>query len=290
MKVLVLGANGQLGRCLADQLKGTDPNITLSSRAEIDIADMEKTYLTIIDLKPDVVINATAYTAVDKAESDLETADLINHLSVANIANICADIDCVLIHVSTDYVFDGEANLAYTENDETNPQGVYGQTKLLGEVAVQESGCNYLILRTAWVFSEYGNNFLKVMLRLAKERDSLSVVADQFGCPTYAQDIARAIIVVLGQIELKNTRWGIYHYCGDKPASWFDFAQTIFDEASQANVIDKSPILTRIKTEEFPTLAKRPAFSVLDSSKIMVDWGVDSSNLVKAVREVIAKV
>ncbi len=290
MKVLVLGANGQLGRCLADQLKGTDHNITLSSRAEIDIADMEKTYLTIIDLKPDVVINATAYTAVDKAESDLETADLINHLSVANIANICADIDCVLIHVSTDYVFDGEANLAYTENDETNPQGVYGQTKLLGEVAVQESGCNYLILRTAWVFSEYGNNFLKVMLRLAKERDSLSVVADQFGCPTYAQDIARAIIVVLGQIELKNTRWGIYHYCGDKPASWFDFAQTIFDEASQANVIDKSPILTRIKTEEFPTLAKRPAFSVLDSSKIMVDWGVDSSNLVKAVREVIAKV
>ena len=166
MKILVLGSKGQLGLCLSDQLSKTLHQVTYASREEIDVGEFGSTQESIIGINPDLVINATAYTSVDEAEKDKESANLINHLAVANIADTCRELDCLLVHISTDYVFDGKALRSYVETDNTNPQGVYGLSKLNGEVAIQSSGCRHLIIRTAWVFSEYGTNFMKTMLRL----------------------------------------------------------------------------------------------------------------------------
>jgi dTDP-4-dehydrorhamnose reductase len=275
MKILVLGCKGQLGRCLNDQLTNTDHEVIYTSREQIDIADFEVTKSKILEFSPDLIINATAYTAVDHAEENQKTADLINHLAVKNIADICNQLKCWLIHVSTDYVFDGNSKVPYKEDDQTNPQCTYGETKLKGELAIQASGCKHIILRTAWVFSEYGNNFLKTMLRLGAERDELSIVGDQIGCPTYAQLNSR-----------KDN--DIYHYCGDQPCSWYDFANAIFDQAMSNNLKIPS-IVNSIETSAYPTPAKRPAFSVLDCSKIENECGVLSSNWQEGIRQVIRK-
>jgi dTDP-4-dehydrorhamnose reductase len=209
-----------------------------------------------------VVINTTAYTGVYKAETESEHAHLLSHLALANIANICADIGSVLIHISSDYVFDGESLIFYKEDDETNPQGVYGATKLAGEIAVQESGCDYLIIRTAWLFSEFGNNCLKTMLRLGQERDLLSIVSDQFGSPTYAQDLARAISDILLKGLWDKKVFGVYHYSGGNPCSWFEFAKCIF-LAAAARGIETPKMLTAIKLSDYITPAKRPMYAVI---------------------------
>ena len=286
MKILVLGCKGQLGRCLNDQLTNTDHEVIYTSREQIDIADFEVTKSKILKFSPDLIINATAYTAVDKAEVDQKTANLINHLAVKNIADICNQLKCWLIHVSTDYVFDGNSNVPYKEDDETNPQGAYGETKLKGELAIQASGCKHIILRTAWVFSEYGNNFLKTMLRLGAERDELGIVGDQIGCPTYAQDIARSIVEIAPQLNSREYN-GIYHYCGDQPCSWYDFANAIFDQVT--NNLKIPSIVNSIETSAYPTPAKRPAFSVLDCSKMANECGVLSSNWQEGIRQVVRK-
>jgi dTDP-4-dehydrorhamnose reductase len=288
MKILVLGCKGQLGRCLNDQLTNTDHQVIYTSREQINIADFEQTKSKILEFSPDLIINATAYTAVDKAEEDQKTANLINHLAVKNIADTCNQLECWLIHVSTDYVFDGNTKIPYKEDDKTNPQGVYGETKLKGELAIQASGCKHIIIRTAWVFSEYGNNFLKTMLRLGAERDELSIVGDQMGCPTYAQDIARSIVEIVPQLNSRKDN-DIYHYCGDQPCSWYDFANAIFDQAMTNNLKIPS-IVNSIETSAYPTPAKRPAFSVLDCSKIENECGVLSSNWQEGIRQVIRKI
>jgi len=287
MKILVLGCKGQLGRCLNDQLVNTEHEVIYTSREQIDIADFEATKNKILKTYPDLIINATAYTAVDKAEEDQKTVNLINHLAVKNIADICNQLECWLIHVSTDYVFDGNSKVPYREDDQTNPQGAYGETKLKGELAIQSSGCKHIIIRTAWVFSEYGNNFLKTMLRLGAERDELSIVGDQIGCPTYAQDIARSIVEIVPQLNSRKDN-DIYHYCGDQPCSWYDFANAIFDQAMTSNLKIPS-IVNSIETSAYPTPAKRPAFSVLDCSKIENDFGVHASNWLDGVGQVINK-
>ena len=287
MKILVLGCKGQLGRCLNDHLINTEHEVIYTSREQIDIGDFEVAKNQILEISPDLIINATAYTAVDKAEEDQKTANLINHLAVKNIADICNQLECWLIHVSTDYVFDGNSNVPYKEDDKTNPQGVYGETKLKGELAIQASGCKHIILRTAWLFSEYGNNFLKTMLRLGAERDELSIVGDQIGCPTYAQDIARSIVEIAPQLNSREYN-GIYHYCGDQPCSWYDFANAIFDQAMTNNLKIPS-IVNSIETSAYPTPAKRPAFSVLDCSKIENDFGVYDSNWHDGIGQVISK-
>ena len=287
MKILVLGCKGQLGRCLNDQLVNTDREVIYTSREQIDIADFEVTKSKILELSPDLIINATAYTAVDKAEEDQKTANFINHLAIKNIANICKQLGCWLIHVSTDYVFDGNSNVPYKEDDETNPQGAYGETKLKGELEIQASGCKYIIIRTAWLFSEYGNNFLKTMLRVGTERNELNIVGDQIGCPTYAQDIARSIVEIVPQLNSRKDN-GLYHYCGDQPCSWYDFANAIFDQAMTNNLKIQS-IVNSIETSAYPTPAKRPAFSVLDCSKIKNDFGVHASNWLDGVGQVINK-
>ena len=287
MKVLVLGSKGQLGRCLSDQFNSTEHELICTSREEIDIADLDATKLKIAEIKPCVVINASAYTAVDKAEEDWRIADLINHLAVANIANACTEVGCWLIHVSTDYVFDGTANEPYRETDITNPQSVYGTSKLNGEYAIQSSGCKYLIVRTAWVFSEYGNNFLKTMLRLGADRDELSVVGDQVGCPTYAQDIAKAIVHMLDYLVDENIV-GVYHFCGYEQCSWFEFGNEIFQKAGELGFSTPSN-LRSISTLEYPTAAMRPGYSVLDSHKALKVFGILSSNWRAGIPKVLIK-
>ncbi|MDB4068962.1 dTDP-4-dehydrorhamnose reductase [Pseudomonadales bacterium] len=277
MKILVIGSKGQLGCCLADQLSDTGHEVIYTSRSEINISDLLETKVKITDLCPTIVINASAYTAVDKAEDDQYEAEKINHIAVANIASTCSEIGCWLIHISTDYVFDGVSSHPYGEDAETNPQGVYGDSKLKGELAIQSSGCKYLIIRTAWVYSEYGNNFLKAMLRLGADRDELSIVGDQIGCPTYAQDIAKSIVSILSCLDLKGSSSGIYHYCGDEPCSWYDFARAIFSEAETHGLKSPSNIKS-ITTVEYPTPAIRPAYSVLDCTKIENIFGVTRSN------------
>jgi len=286
MKILVLGSKGQLGQCLNDQLVMTEHDVIYTSRGKIDIAEFEVTKAQILEISPDIVINATAYTAVDKAEEEHKVADRINHLAVANIASICNQLDCWLIHVSTDYVFDGNSEVPYKEDNPTNPQGVYGDSKLKGEVAIEASGCKYLIIRTAWVYSEYGNNFLKTMLRLGADRDELSIVGDQFGCPTYAQDIAKTIVFILSCLDLKGSSSGIYHYCGDESCSWYDFARAIFLEAEVQGL--KTPSYVKsITTADYPTPAIRPAYSVLDCTKIESVFDVTLSNWRDGIKIVI---
>lgn len=284
MKILVLGSKGQLGQCLYDQLSHTDHEVLYTSRVQIDITDFEATKNKFLDVAPDLVINATAYTAVDKAEEEHQAADLINHLAVANIASICNQLACWLIHVSTDYVFDGNSELPYTENDQTNPEGVYGDTKLKGEIAIQASGCRYIIIRTAWVFSEYGNNFLKTMLRLGAERSELRIVRDQVGCPTYAQDIARAIMIILDSLKSKEVSSCLYHFSGNFCCSWAEFSQAIFDVALELEVIASKPNIVAITTKEFPTPAKRPARSELSSNKIRSTFGIEPSDCMLGIR------
>ena len=289
MKILVLGCKGQLGRCLNDQLINTDHEVIYTSRKQIDIADFEQTKNKILKIFPDLIINATAYTAVDKAEEDQKTANLINHLAVKNIADICNQLKCWLIHVSTDYVFDGNSEVPYKEDDQTNPQGAYGETKLKGELAIQSSGCKHIIIRTAWVFSEYGNNFLKTMLHLGAERDELSIVADQIGCPTYAQDIAKAIKIMLSQISSKEDQQGIYHYCGSQSCSWYDFARYIFEEA-KINDLKTPNVINAIQTSSYPMPAKRPMHSVMSNEKIIKAFGINPSNYMSNVSFVLQKI
>ncbi|MEQ9891075.1 dTDP-4-dehydrorhamnose reductase [Pectobacterium aroidearum] len=263
MRILLTGANGQLGRCFQDRLPA-EWEMLATDTAELDITDLDHVEQTVKQFKPDAIVNAAAYTAVDKAESEPEIAEKINVTGPENLAIVASKQGIRLVHVSTDYVFDGNATEPYREGSATNPLSVYGKTKLTGEQAVVKASSEAIIVRTAWVFSEYGNNFVKTMLRLAKEQDALSIVNDQRGCPTYAGDLAQATISLLE----KNAESGIYHYCGDKEVSWYEFAKTIFDMAKQQGVIDKMPQVTAITTEQYPTPAHRPQYSSLSCEKI----------------------
>jgi dTDP-4-dehydrorhamnose reductase len=265
-KILVTGANGQLGseiKELADNYPDFDFIFT-------DIADfpLDKTEEIIANfnrIQPDVVINCAAYTAVDKAEQDQVTADAINHLAIATLASLCQNSGAKLVHVSTDYVFDGTSPVAYKEDDKPNPKSVYGATKLAGEIACSQQCPESIIIRTAWVYSEFGNNFVKTMLRLMTERDSLSVVNDQIGSPTYAADLAQVILTILD-----SNKWepGIYHYSNEGEISWYDFAMDIKEIAK------KSCEIKGIPASSYPTPAERPAFSLLDKSKIKAVYGI----------------
>jgi dTDP-4-dehydrorhamnose reductase len=296
MHLLVTGANGQLGQCLADELKTQGIAHTLLSRQDADINDTVVLEKIVADKGATAIINAAAYTAVDKAESEPELAKRINEDGPAALAKLCSRFDIPLLHMSTDYVFDGNSQTPYVETDQTNPSGVYGHTKLSGEIAVQRHCPKHIILRTAWVFSEYGNNYLKTMLRLGGERDSLSVVADQVGCPTYAGDIAAALVSIASQLHQRDRDTngvadysGIYHYSGNTAVSWHGFAAEIFEQAQRQGLLTKQPALVEIATEDYLTAAKRPAYSVLDCQKIAAEFAVQSSDWRMAVGLVLSK-
>ena len=290
MKWLITGADGQLGRCLQDRLANkAGHEVKATDAAQLDITDRRAVLDAVSAFAPDVVINAAAYTAVDKAESDEDLACKVNADASGYLAEACEQAGIWFAHVSTDYVFDGSANIAYRETDEVNPCSVYGSTKLQGEQKVEAACSRYFILRTAWVFSEYGNNFVKTMLRLGRERDSLNVVADQFGCPTYAGDIADAIIVMAEKALKGEVEAGIYHYAGDLAVNWWSFTREIHAQAVATGKMQKAPELGAIPTSAYPTPATRPAFSVLDCSKIQ-SLGVKPSDWRAAVAHVLSVV
>lgn len=271
MVILVTGAGGQLGQALT-HISGHYPQVSFcfadSNRADIT---QKQTLTTIFgQVKPDVVINAAAYTAVDKAESEPEKADLINHIGARNLTEVCAEFSAKLIHISTDFVFDGQKKSPYTEQDQPNPQSVYGATKLEGEKAVLSVLPDAVIVRTSWVYSSFGHNFMKTMLRLAQDRDELSVVNDQMGTPTHAVDLAKALLVIAEAIgQDKNIDYGgVYHFSNKGACSWYDFALKIFELQNISIKVNAIP------TSQFPTPAKRPAYSVLDKSKIREVFGV----------------
>jgi dTDP-4-dehydrorhamnose reductase len=289
MVVLVSGANGQLGQAI-QSISGNYPEIdfVFCDSTRLDITDLNNIKQNFKHFKPHYCINAAAYTAVDKAESEPEKAHLINVVGAKNLAEACKEYDTVLLHVSTDFVFDGtstklsETN-GYTEEDLPNPTGVYGLTKLQGEKAIQETFDNYFIIRTSWVYSQFANNFMKTMLRLASERDSLSVVNDQIGTPTNAIDLAEVLISIIKKTyNLQPTtqnQFGIYNFSNEGQCSWYDFAKKIF-EINNIN-INLQPIPTTV----YPTPAKRPAYSVLNKTKIkkafnieILDWETSLKN------------
>ncbi|KJS40066.1 MAG: dTDP-4-dehydrorhamnose reductase [Rhodospirillaceae bacterium BRH_c57] len=271
--VLVIGA-GQLGTELARLAWPAGFTVTQRDQDTLDVTDRGAVFAAVRDLRPVLVVNAAAYTAVDKAESDTEVAFAVNRDGPAFLAEACAETGAALVHVSTDYVFDGAKTGAYSETDPVSPLGVYGVSKEAGEQAVRQHLPRALILRTAWVFSAHGHNFVKTMLRLAAERDELRVVADQHGCPTAAADLAAGILhAALRCLDSDDAGlWGTYHFCGTGPTTWHGFAQAIID--GQASTTGKRPVVHAITTEEFPTPAKRPANSVLDTRRFAETFGL----------------
>ena len=259
MKILVFGHSGQVATELR-ALDGDDLQITALSRADADLTDAAACAAAINTHAPDAVINAAAYTAVDKAESEVGTAHLINAVSPATMARACAARDIPFVSISTDYVFSGAGNTPWTPADPTDPQGVYGRTKRDGELEITEVGGRYAVLRTSWVASAHGNNFVKIMLRLGSERELLTIVADQIGGPTGAAEIARACIMIAKTLASEPEKSGIYHFSGTPDTSWANFARAIFDAANIACSV------TDIPSSEYPAPAKRPLNSRLDCS------------------------
>ena len=265
--VLVTGANGQLGNELRRRASGGGScRYVFTDVAELDITDLEAVRRCMDAECISVVVNCAAYTNVDKAEDDVVVADAINHLAAGNLALACRERDAVLLHVSTDYVFGGRGNVPYREEDATCPLGVYGRTKLAGEQAVVDSGCRYLVFRTAWLYSAYGHNFVKTMLRLTSERERLSVVFDQVGTPTYAGDLADLLYAIVEE-GLYVGKEGIYHFSDEGVCSWYDFAKEIASQSG--HVCDIQPC----HSWEYPSRVERPAFSVLDKTKVKAAFG-----------------
>lgn len=287
-KFLITGANGQVGYCLTQQLQG-EHEILAVGRNELDITDQSAVKNVVENFRPDVIINAAAHTAVDRAETEIELSKAINVKGPQYLAEAAKSVGAAILHISTDYVFDGQRAGKYKESDATDPQGVYGRTKLEGEQAVAAANDKFIVLRTAWVFGEHGNNFVKTMLRLAKTRDTLGVVADQVGGPTYAGDIAKALIQIAEKIIAgEKVEYGVYHLTGEPYVSWYEFAKTIFAEAVSQNVLEKSPLVNAITTADYPTPAKRPANSCLDLTKIQQVFGIQPSDWQKALKNIKA--
>ena len=281
MVVLVTGANGQLGQAI-QFISGKYPkaDFVFCDSSTLDVTNLNSIQQVFKQIKPNYCINAAAYTAVDKAESEPEKAFLINVTGAKNLAEACNENDTILLHVSTDFVFDGDVSelspraqsIGYSEDDLPNPTGVYGQTKLDGEKAIQQVFDNYFIIRTSWVYSQFANNFMKTMIRLGTERDSLSVVNDQIGTPTNAVDLAEVLVKIIDHTERSRSAspgFGIYNFSNEGQCSWYDFAKKIFEVNNIT--IDLQPI----PTSSYPTPAKRPAFSVLDKNKIKKAFNID---------------
>lgn len=271
MKVLVTGANGQLGSEI--KAKASEfPNFKFlyTDVNELDLTDFEAVKLFFDREKPSFVINCAAYTAVDIAETDAELAKLINTKVPASLGKAAKSVNCKVVHISTDYVFDGLSCTPYSETDLVDPDSVYGKTKLNGEIALVKENSASMIIRTSWLYSAYGTNFVKTMVRLGQERDELKVVADQVGTPTHAADLANAIMMIIQQASANPEAWkaGIYHYSNEGVCSWYDFAKAILEFSNiECNICP-------ITTEEYPTPAKRPAYSVLNKSKIKRNFGL----------------
>ena len=293
MRILVTGKNGQLGRSI-HKVISTEIKVyqnlnefVFVGRGELDLSQEEgvANYFNNND-KFDFIINCAAYTAVDKADQEQELANQVNHLAVKQLAEIANKQQAKLMHISTDYVFDGESKKSYTETDETNPINIYGKTKLAGEKALQKiMPTNAIIIRTSWVYSEYGNNFVKTMLRLGKERDEISVVDDQIGSPTYATDLANVILDIVQNVEFKepSQTTQIYHYSNEGEISWYEFAKEIFE------LTDIQCSVSSITTEQYPTPAKRPKKTLMNKDKIAKKFSVNTPDWKESLNNFLLK-
>ena len=277
MTLLIFGKTGQV----AQELARRAPDAQFAGRETADLTDPAACAALIRQLHPSAVINAAAYTAVDKAESDAATAQLVNADAPAAMAAACAELGIPFVHISTDYVFDGSGDTARAEDAPTAPLGVYGQTKLDGERAVQAAAGQYAIMRTSWVFSAHGNNFVKTMLRFGAERDRLTIVADQIGGPTASADIAAAVLSMAATMRADATKGGIYHFAGAPDVSWADFAREIFAQS------DLAPEVVDIPSSDYPTPAKRPLNSRLDCAAITRDFGIARPDWRVSLQDVI---
>ena len=283
MNILITGANGQLGHEMQRVAKESNDNYIFTDVAEgyenLDITDLEAIRKMVKANNIEIIVNCAAYTNVDRAESDFDTANLINNTAAGNLATAMKEVEGTLIHVSTDYVFQGDRNIPCREDWPTNPLGVYGKTKLAGEKAIEATGCQHIILRTAWLYSQWGKNFVKTMQSLTASKDSLKVVFDQVGTPTFAGDLADAIAHIINTRQLDKT--GIYHFSNEGVCSWFDFAKIICELSG--NTCDIQPCYS----EEFPSPVKRPHFSVLDKSKLKSTFGIRVPNWTDSLKKCI---
>jgi dTDP-4-dehydrorhamnose reductase len=270
------------GSALATRAKAQGDSSLALTRSELDIADDAAVSRCVREFRPDVVINAAAYTAVDRAESERDRAAQVNTAGAGNLARAAREASAAIVHVSTDYVFDGEASTPYKPDEPTNPRSVYGQTKLSGELEVRAANENHCIVRTSWVFSENGTNFVQTMLRLGRERSQLRVVNDQIGRPTYAGDLADALLTVADRLYRSLVSRGTYHFANSGATTWFDFACSIFDMISNT-----PPTVLPISSGKYPTAAPRPRYSVLDTSSFTEEFGIDPRPWQEPLAEVL---
>lgn len=285
MKVLVTGARGQVGRAvIAAAPEG--PELVAVGHGELDVGDASAVDRYVSDARPDVIVNAAAYTAVDRAESEPQAARRVNTQGPANLARSAASVRARLVHLSTDFVFDGEASKPYAPNDPTNPLSVYGSTKLDGEIAARAALPTVVVLRTAWVYDATGRNFVQTMLKLMRERGSLHVVDDQFGTPTSSHSVADAIWAIIARPGVTGT----HHWTDSGVASWYDFAVAIGEEASAAGKLSASARVSPIGTAGYPTPAKRPRFSVLDKTVTCAVLGLTPRHWRQNLRQVIGEI
>ena len=301
MKILLTGASGQLGRELSTQLDPLGPVVPVDrdvppgneETVRLDLGDFNRVTSLLEDTRPDVIVNAAAYTAVDPAEDDREAAFRLNAELPHVLADWAAVNDRLLLHYSTDYVFAGTAERPYREQDATGPLNVYGESKLAGERAVAESRCRHIVVRTSWVYSGHGNNFVLTMLRLAAERSRLDIVGDQFGCPTWARNLAAASRRMLEKTASRagdGLFTGLYHYCDGDAVSWYEFARAIVAIAEEIGLLDKVPGIAAITSKDFAQKARRPGYSVLDTSRIRQMFGIESASLRGSLRACLEEV
>ena len=301
MNVLLTGASGQLGQELLLQLLPLGRVSQVDQAAgpgnkeilQQDLGDLNQVEILLNRTHPDIIVNAAAYTAVDLAEDNPETAFRVNADLPGCLARWSERNDRLLVHYSTDYVFSGNMNRAYNEQDQTGPLGVYGESKLAGEWSITASKCMYVILRTSWVYSGHGNNFVLTMLRLARERPSLSIVSDQTGCPTWARNLAGVTREIISRLSSKRGGAGprgIFHYCDSGAVTWYEFAHTIFSVATRAGLLQQMPEMTAVPSSDFPQKAERPLNSVLDTSKIREAFGVEQAGLQQSLQSCLEEV
>ena len=270
MKILLFGANGQVGAECALAFREMGYEVVDLTRKDADFCQSDDIYNIAKIIAPSIVVNACAYTPVDKAETEPVIAKLVNSDSLGSLAKACSELNIVTLHISTDYVYNGKSVIPYKEDYLVAPIGVYGQTKLDGEAKVKLANPRHIILRTSWVFSAQGNNFVKTVLRLGSGRSELGVVDDQFGYPTYAGDIAKVISELIVKIkqELKFDAWDVYHCCNSGKSSWYDFAVAIFKAGPDLEILSIAPHVTGISTKQYPTPTKRPEYTVLDCTRL----------------------
>lgn len=289
MRIIVIGAQGQVGWELTRRAPLLGHEALAWDQAELDITDVVAVDQALDASGADVVINAAAYTAVDKAEQESGQALAVNRDGPAHLATACARLNIPLLHISTDYVYDGAKTSPYVEDDTAAPMGVYGASKLAGDEAVRRLWSRHLILRVSWVFGVHGHNFVKTILRLAREREELRVVADQQGCPTFAGDIADVLLELAGRIadiDAKNA-WGTYHYCGEPPTTWYGFASAIVEIARELEPLPVRTV-TAITTADYPTPAARPANSVLDCTKLTRQFDIQPQPWREGLKQLVS--